>query len=90
MNGRMPKRRDFRDINQAIMNGYWEKFAILKFNDFLRITFGKINMKENGDYKGKSGLARAFKEGQEFYVKNGKLPVKRDLRTIYSLITDRG
>ena len=88
--GRMPKRRDLRAINQAIMNGYWEIFEITKFNDFLMKTFGKINMKANGYYKGKWGLNRAIREGVNFYKANNKIPAKRDLRTLYSLITERG
>ncbi|MCY3414528.1 MAG: hypothetical protein INQ03_22965 [Candidatus Heimdallarchaeota archaeon] len=88
--GRLPKRRDLKAINQAIMNGYWKRFGIFRFNDFLQFTFGKINMKANGYYKGKRGLNRALKEGLNFYDANGKLPSKRNLRTIYSLIYDRG
>ncbi|MDP3013050.1 MAG: TniQ family protein, partial [Candidatus Subteraquimicrobiales bacterium] len=76
--GRLPINSEIRGgIKAAINHRAWASFGIVKWNDLLRKTFGKVN-NETGIYFGEKGLERAIAELRTFKDIHGRLPTNDD------------
>ncbi len=69
----MPKSIETGGINGAIGRGEWASYGIMKRNDLLMKTFGKVNL-QSGKYNDGPGLELAINELKLFKAQHGRLP----------------
>ncbi len=77
--GCLPRSTDqgMRKITGAIDRKTWHDKGIMKWNDLLEYTFGKVNLRQKM-YKGKNGLQLAQTKLRKYKFKNVRLPKMKD------------
>jgi len=72
-------------ISNAISRGMFKEQGVLTWNDLMKITFNKVNRKNN-IYEGRKGFEEAVQELKDFKEKYGKEPAVGDKDVIYRTV----
>lgn len=78
INNRIPNSQDkeMKPYFNAALRGIWKDLGIHSWNDLMKQTFGKVNVRKKL-WIGEEGFERAQATLNKYYEKNGKLPTRR-------------